>query len=309
MTATDPDAGDTLTYSITGSNPGGFTVHSTTGQLRSGAASSYDFEEPTKSSYTVTVTATDGQGGSASIEVTVTVTDLNEPPAFAESDPARQLAENTGNTAFGAPVTASDPDAGDTLTYSITGSNPGGFTVHSTTGQLRSGAAPSYDFEEPTKSSYTVTVTATDTHGVDASIEVTVTVTDLNEPPAFAESDPARQLAENTGNTAFGAPVTASDPDAGDTLTYSITGSNPGGFTVHSTTGQLRSGAAPSYDFEEPTKSSYTVTVTATDTHGVDASIEVTVTVTDLNEPPAFAESNPAGSWRRTPATPPLAPR
>ena len=293
VTASDPDAGDTLTYSITGPNPGGFTVHSTTAQLLSGPAENYDFEDPTKNSYTVTVTATDSRGASDSIPVTVTVTDLNEPPAFAESNPTRQLAENTGNTAFGAPVTASDPDAGDTLTYSITGPNPGGFTIDSTSGQLLSGPAERYDFEDPTKNSYTVTVTATDSRGASDSIPVTVTVTDLNEPPAFAESNPTRQLAENTGNTAFGAPVTASDPDAGDTLTYSITGPNPGGFTVHSTTAQLLSGPAENYDFEDPTKNTYTVTVTATDPHGADASIEVTVTVTDLNEPPAFAESNP----------------
>ena len=393
VTATDPDAGDTLTYSITGSNPGGFTVHSTTGQLRSGAASSYDFEEPTKSSYTVTVTATDGQGGSASIEVTVAVTDVNEPPGqpvvsisdqtrtsltvrwtapdnagrpaiedydveyrraedldWTEhphdgtgltaligslipdreylvqvragndegrgewSEPAqsatlanrgptfprrdddddddenpatRSLPENSPvGTFVGAAVVATDPDAGDTLTYSITGPNPGGFTIDSTTGQLRSGPAERYDFEDPTKSSYTVTVTAADGQGGSASIEVTVTVTDVNEAPAFAESDPTRQLAENTGNTALGALLSASDPDAGDTLTYSITGPNPGGFTIDSTTAQLRSGPAESYDFEDPTKSSYMVTVTATDPHGVGASIAVTVTVSDLNEPP-----------------------
>ena len=101
MTATDAD-NDTLTYSITGPNPGGFTIDSTTAQLRSGPAESYDFEDPAKNTYTVTVTATDSRGASDSIPVTVTVTDVNEPPAFAESNPTRQLAENTGNTAFGA---------------------------------------------------------------------------------------------------------------------------------------------------------------------------------------------------------------
>ena len=94
MTATDAD-NDTLTYSITGPNPGGFTIDSTTAQLRSGPAESYDFEDPAKNTYTVTVTATDSRGASDSIPVTVTVTDVNEPPAFAESNPTRQLVENS----------------------------------------------------------------------------------------------------------------------------------------------------------------------------------------------------------------------
>ena len=53
----------------------------TTGQLRSGPASNYDFEDPTKSSYTVTVTATDRQGRQRQTStVTVTVSDVDEPP-------------------------------------------------------------------------------------------------------------------------------------------------------------------------------------------------------------------------------------
>ena len=285
VTATDAD-NDTLTYRITGPNTGGFTIDATTGQLRSGPAENYDFEDSTKNSYTVTVTATDPHGGSGSVEVTIAVTDVNEPPAFAESSPTRQLAENAGNAALDGPLTATDPDAGDTLTYSITGPNTGGFTIDATTGQLRSGPAENYDFEDPTKNSYTVTVTATDSHGGSASVEVTIAVTDVNEAPVFAESNPTRQLAENTDNAPLGSPLTATDPDAGDTLTYSITGPNPGGFTVDEQSGQLSSGPAESYDFEDSTKSSYTVTVTATDPHGGSATIGVTVTVIDVDEPP-----------------------
>ena len=101
-----------------------------------------------------------------------------------ESTTTRSLPENSvQGTNVGAPVTATDPDAGDTLSYGITGPNPGGFTIDATTGQLRSGPASSYDFEDPTKSSYTVTVTATDPHGASANIAVTVTVSDVDEPP------------------------------------------------------------------------------------------------------------------------------
>ena len=108
----------------------------------------------------------------------------NLPPEFGANTNSRSVPENSvQGTNVGAAITATDPDDGDTLTYSITGPNPGGFTIDSTTAQLRSGPAENYDFENPTKNTYTVTVTATDPHEASASIDVTITVTDLDEPP------------------------------------------------------------------------------------------------------------------------------
>ena len=282
VAAADPDSWDTLTYGISGPNPGGFTIDPATGQLRSGPADNYDFEDAGKNSYQVTVTVSDGRL-TDSVTVTITVADVNELPVFGEGPAAaRQLDENTGGDPLGAPLIAADPDAGDTLTYGISGPNPGGFTIDPGTGQLRSGPSANYNHEDTP--SYQVTVKVSDGQGLGDSVAVTITVADVNEPPVFGEGPAAaRQLDENTGGGPLGAPLTAIDPDAGDTLTYRISGPNPGGFTIGASTGQLRSGPSANYNHEDTP--SYRVTVTVSDGRLAD-SIAVTINVADVAEPP-----------------------
>jgi hypothetical protein len=83
--ATDPD-GDMLTYSLGGDDAESFDFDASTRQIKTMAPLDYE----TNNMYMVTVMATDPDGGYDSIMVTINVT----------------------------PVTATDPDAGDTLAYS-----------------------------------------------------------------------------------------------------------------------------------------------------------------------------------------------
>ena len=56
---------------------------------------------------------------------------------------------------------------------------------------------------------------------MDDTATVTITVTNVNEPPSFSESPNSREVPENTpAGEDIGDPVKATDPDAGDTLTY-----------------------------------------------------------------------------------------
>ena len=103
------------------------------------------------------------------------------------------------------------------------------FTIDSS-GQIKVGASPTLDYES-VKKSYSVTVEVrdrpTDTNP-DATIGVTITVTDVNEKPAFTDGPPAtRSIAENSATDAnIGPPVAATDPDTGDTLTYTLGGTD-----------------------------------------------------------------------------------
>ena len=83
------------------------------------------------------------------------------------------MSENAAaGTNIGAPVAAEDTP-GDTLTYTLGGTDAASFDIVAATGQLQTKAA----LDAATKSSYTVTVTATDTGDLSDTITVTITVT------------------------------------------------------------------------------------------------------------------------------------
>ena len=118
--ATDTDTGDTLTYTLGGTDAASFSIVGTSGQLQTSAALNYE----SKSSYSVSVSVSDGNGGSDSIAVTISVTDVNEAPSFATTTATRSIWENADfGEELGDAVAATDPDTGDTLTYTLGGTD------------------------------------------------------------------------------------------------------------------------------------------------------------------------------------------
>ena len=113
--------------------------------------------------------------------------------------------------------------------------------------------------------------------------------------PVFTDSDPAaRSVPENSrAFTNVGALVAATDADIGDTLTYSLGGTDAASFDIGSTSGRILTKAGVSYDHE--TKSRYSVEVTVTD-GTYSATIAVNITVTDVDEPPSAAPGAPTVS-------------
>ena len=283
VSANDADTGDTLTYTLGGTDASSFSIVSTSGQLQTNAALDYE----TKSSYSVSVSVSDGNGGSDSIAITINVTDVDEnrAPAFSEGNSAtRSVAENTASgTSIGRAVAATDAD-NDTLTYTLGGTDADSFSIVSTSGQLQTGAALDYE----TKSSYSVSVSVSDGDGGSDSIAVTINITDVNEnhPPAFTDgTSTTRSVAENTrSGRNIGSPVAATDADTGDTLTYTLGGTDADSFSIVSTSGQLQTNAALNYE----SKSSYSVSVSVSDANSGSDSIPVTINVTDVNEKPSF---------------------
>ena len=285
IAATDMD-GDTLTYTLGGTDSAAFGIVSTSGQLQTKAALDYE----TKNAYSVKVSVSDGKGGSDSITVTINVTDVNETPAnnapiFAEgTSTTRSIAENIASgTNIGTPVAATDQD-NDVLTYTLSGTDAGSFSIVSTSGQLQTSAA----LDHETDDSYSVTVSVSDSKGGTDSITVAISVTDANDAPVFTDGDSAtRSIAENTAaETNIGTAVAATDQD-GDTLTYTLSGTDAAAFGIVSTSGQLQTKAALDYE----TKNAYSVTVTASDGTLTDT-IDITINVTNVNEAPTFTEGD-----------------
>ena len=279
--ATDPDSGDTLTYSLHRGDAGAFRINPSTGQLRTHMA--LDFE--TKKVYNnLAIRATDSEGNFDAIFVTINVTDANDAPNFPTETATRTVAENTASGQdFGDPFQATDPDTGDALTYSLHRGDAGVFRINPNTGQLRTHAALDYE----TKKVYNnLAIRATDSEGNFDAIFVTINITDANDAPNFPTETATRTVAENTASGQdFGDPFQATDPDNGDTLTYSLHRGDRGSFRINPSTGQLRTRAA--LDFE--TKKVYNdLAIRATDSKGNFDAIFVTINVTDVNDAPNF---------------------
>ena len=239
------------------------------------------------------------------------VEDQKRPPAFPQDVTEVEVAENSPSTTYVGEALgeANDPDIGTTLTYTLVGDDAKYFALAPNTRQIVVGHPTILDKEDDKKNTYTVELKASD-GALSDTLMVTITVTDRNEAPSMpveAKGAPApdpdannapvfpdtetgaREVAENTAaGENIGAPVMATDADAGDTLTYELGGTDMASFTIDSATGQIMVGADP-LDFETPvdadTDNAYEVTVTASDGNTADdAAIAVTVTVTDLAE-------------------------
>ena len=210
---------DMVTYTLSGADASLFRIRSN-GQLE--VKGKLDHE--TDSSHTVTVMANDGSGGSNatdSITVTIYVTDAdekpvimvvtteNQAPVFRSSSTTRSIPEGqSSDRAIGSAVAATDP--GDSLTYTLEGTDAASFSIHSRTGQLRT----SDPLDQGTKSTYTVTVRATDRDGLSDTITVTITVTEaeeqMGEVTLWASATVALTMAPQVGDTITGAVI---DPD------------------------------------------------------------------------------------------------
>ncbi len=276
ITATDSD-NDNLTYTLEGTDASSFSIVSSSGQLLTKAT--LDYEK--KVQYSVTVKVSDGKL-TDTITVTINVTDVqeNRAPLFSADTATRSVAENTAaGQNIGAAITATDSD-NDNLTYTLEGTDASSFSIVSSSGQLLTKATLNFE----SKSSYEVTVSVSDGNGGSDSITVTINVADVNEnQPVFSDgASTTRSIAENTvAGQNIGDPVSATDADTGDTLTYSLGGTDASSFDIISTSGQLQTKVALDY---EGSKNSYTVTVSVSDGKGGTDKITVSIIVTDVTE-------------------------
>ena len=117
-------------------------------------------------------------------------------------------------------VTASDPDAGTTFTYSINGgADSAKFAINSSTGALTFVSAP--NFEAPTDvgadNVYNVTVQVSD-GSLTATKAVAVTVTNVNDAPVFSSASNLTTITEDQTSNAgqlVSSLFTSTDEDAG----------------------------------------------------------------------------------------------
>jgi Ca2+-binding RTX toxin-like protein len=302
VTATDPDAGSTLTFSLAGGADAAlFTINPGTGTLA--FASAPNFEAPTDQGgnnvYDVTVQVSDGALTDTQA-IAVTVTNANEAPVITSNGGAPAAFSIPENTTAVTNVTAIDPDAGSTLTFSLVpGADAARFTIDPTTGALAFITAP--DFETPADAGgnnvYDVTVQVSDGALTDTQA-IAVTVTDVAEtgnPPVITSNGGGPTATINVAeNTTAVTTVTATDAD-GNTLTFSLAGGADAALFTISAGGVLSFLAAP--DFEAPTdqggNNTYNVTVQVSDGTGLTDTQAIAVTVTDVVGVTLTGDGNP----------------
>ena len=296
--ASDPQSGTTISWSLTGTDAGDFTITpDTSGRGVLTFNSVPDFESPADSDkdneYELAAVAADGEGNTDRVDFTITVTDVNEPPVVGLNGTATTtVPENTADTQVLARYTATDPENPSAGIYRwSTSGRDGGDFVASALGELRFRTSP--DYERPADSDrdnvYEVTVRASDGSSYGMPEEtLSITVTELNEPPVITtKSRTEFSLRENSTSTIY--TYRATDQDDSDTIRWSVEGADGGDFAIH--TGVLTFRLLP--DLENPVDADednvYEITVVASDQAGLRDTVEATITITDQSEGPVIA--------------------
>ena len=275
---TDPDAGDRHTYSLTNNAGGRFSIDGTTGQITvaNGSLLNYDVA----ASHTITVRTTDLGGLARSQTFTINLTNINEAPTDLALSASR-VAENATNGTVVGTVSGTDPDSGDTKSYSLIDNAGGRFAINAGTGVITVANGSLLDYEAAT--AHSVIVRVTDAGGLTYDETFSITVTNVNEAPTDLTLS-ANTVPENAANGTVVGTVTGTDPDIGDTKTYSLTNNAGGRFAINSGTGAITVANSTLLNYEAAT--SHNVTVRVTDRAGLTYNETFTILVTNVNEAP-----------------------
>lgn len=275
VVASDP--GDTLTYTFTGGNINkAFAINPTTGQITANRTSQLNFENIP--SYALRVQVTDSIGQSRKATITVNLTNVNEQPTL--SPQSFTVPENSPAGTVVGIVVATDPDTGSSLSYVITGGNTNkAFSINANTGQILVSRPQYLDFENPL--TYKLSVQATDPGGLFRKAVMTINITNVNEQPQI--SPQSFTVAENSANGTVVGTVSASDPDAGAVLVYSISGGNvSSAFAINSSNGQITVNNSAALDFE--TRPTFSLTIQVTDQFGLFRKAVITINLTNVSD-------------------------
>ncbi len=226
FTATDTDAGDTLSFSVyegTSETPSTrFRVWADASvedgwkiQIIAGAVFDYETDG---ANLALRVVVRDDAGHEAEAHTSLAIENVNEAPQFAATATA-SVVEATGISQVVYTPTPAIPDiTGDTVRYTLSGVDANLFTINETTGALTLTSNPDYE----TQSSYEVIITATTRSGRadERSAAQTVTITVTNAAPTITTTQTDYSI--NEGSTA---------------VTQLMTDEDRAGWEVVSTTG------------------------------------------------------------------------
>ncbi|WP_198781555.1 Ig-like domain-containing protein [Shewanella putrefaciens] len=217
-TASDVDAGATLTFSIT-NKPAWASFNTSTGALTGTPGN-----EHVGTTAGIVISVSDGTASAALSAFSLTVVNTNDTPTIT-GNPVTSVNEDSP---YSFTPTASDPDVGTTLTFSIS-NKPTWASFNTSTGALT--GTPGNEHVGTTQG---IVISVSDGTASTALSAFNLTVVNVNDAPTITGSP---TITVNEGST-YSFNPTASDPDEGTTLTFSIS-NKPAWASFNTATGAL----------------------------------------------------------------------
>ncbi len=305
VAATDDDAGDTLSYSVTGTDAAGFhanfVLDDSTGQIAVKSGARLDHES--KPTFELTMNVHDGKNAMGAPWTVIDGTEIDATKDFTidvtnEDEPGTVTI--TGDTEVVSTLTAEvqDPDggiSGETWKWQSSTSSTSGFT------DITSAIAATYTVTVSDLGRYLrAVVTYTDDHGpgktqFQTTADTVATVV-TNSAPRFTNSVEELTVDENMTGDDWTKLVAATDPQS-DVLNYSVDSADAAeltafnkDFSLDPLSGQISARSTATIDFEK--RASYAVTLRATDSldnegqpdTSIDAEVLLTIVVRNLDE-------------------------
>jgi hypothetical protein len=215
--ATDPDFGDTLSFSLT-TPPDGMIIDTGTGEI------TWTPDNDDVGGHSVLVRVQDGAGEFDTQAFTLTVANTNDAPTITSSS----ITTATQDQLYTYDVEAADDDTGDTPTFSLT-VKPTGMTIDPVSGEIQ------WTPSNAQVGGNAVTVRVQDVAGAHDTQSFTVTVANVNDAPTITSTP----VTSATEGEVYNYDVDATDPDTGDTLTFSLD-TAPAGMTIDDSTGEIQ---------------------------------------------------------------------
>ena len=268
---------------------GKFNINANTGVLTFKTAPNYEnpTDSGTNNSYVVKVRASDGALHDEQT-ITVSVTNVNESPSIASNGGAASASKSVSeNQTPVTTVSATDSDAGTTITYSISGGvDAGKFNINANTGVLTFKTAPNYESptDSGTNNSYVVKVRASDGALHDEQT-ITINVVNSNDSPDSLVLNHFFIEENQAIGTSVGLFSTTDEDGQSDlqSMTYQLvsgSGDNDNPSFSLETNGTLKSGEI--FDFEK--KVNYQIRTKVTDPSGGFFTKEFVIGIIDLDD-------------------------
>ena len=289
------------TVNIAGEGSEAFTYNQETNSLEITEGLDHESQEAVE----LTVTFTSDNGDVQTVDLELAVADVDEAATVDEIALVNTISEtaisaelvanqvNVSETVNAGTViatfSATDPE-GNTLEYSLSGTDADQFTVNAA-GEVS--LAGSLDYE--TASVVTLMLEVSD--GVHTTLqEIVINVVNDDEPAAIATSFVDSAVAESVAIGAVIGTVNATDPE-GNSVTYSLSGTGSDNFSVDAN-GNIT--VINSLDYESA--SAYELTLVVDD--GTYAATEtLTISVADVNEAPSLSTSVAFNAFQENTAT------